>query len=1400
MIRIKDNFAFSIDQRMVTCYKIKISALSALLCASSLFSVSSIADDTDVFFAEDIDSELTTANVMFMFDTSGSMEYTEEDVTPRATTPRPDTRMYRLKKAMMQVLESVENVNIGIGAFNGSRQGGAIRFPVVGIDEDMCPEGCETVRVLSKIESNEDDAQQNDSGDVELYNDTMRISDPSNLDERSDASLMALRFTDLNIPRGADITKAQLRMVSPRTGQRNDSLLISAERADNSEPFSGNNGELSDRWRDRTDEEISWPLEEWVNQDKPGLSADIQSVVEEITSRDGWCGGNALTLLLTGEDNKIIYTHDHDQWLAPMLIVEYDPSSVSADDTCLRTTVSSGIATGNDDVSVDIGEGTTSVSDTILTTRNGTNLQRLGLRFDSVDVPAGVEVSSAYIELTSKGYTDGVVNLTINAEGSAEEISGSIDYPLVSNSRTYVGGDVEWSVPEEDSGIAVKSPDLKSLVEQVVSSDSWTTGSSVLFTLTPSTGGGIRDFAAYESPTSSARLVVKYQQDEDDLDGTLPVLITGREQLIDTMLQLRPEGNTPFVDYFYEAAQYMLGREVDFGRQRGSQRDNDRYHRLSVASSYTGEANIDTPEGCTDLNPFAASCKDEVMQGTPTYIKPTATECNANHIILLSDGEPTVNSSQGRVSALIGGSCARDEDDEEGDGVCAVELAEWLAHPDRFGDANTRNPVITNTIGMNINSELLETIASEDNGNGTFYPVSSSADINEAFSAIVQAAASSDTTFVAPSTSVSLQNRLVNSNDVYYAMFSPDTSTVWDGNLKRYAFKENTTSGQLEIVDSDDLAILDDDGAIVDNAKSFWSGATDGAAVELGGAASKQTLPRNVYVSLNSEAVLQTLTDTNNAITKDLLGIEGATDEYRELLLKWAKGEDVNDRDGDGDYEDVRTQMGDPLHSTQQIFTYAVDDEEESTEESEEVETQTRIFVGTNQGFLHAIDVSDGTEEFAFIPEELLGNLDYYYKDNPIDNNERPYGLDGEVTGWHNDLNDNGIVDGSDTAYLYVGMRRGGRNYYALDVTDPSGPPELLWTIKGGFTPFEELGQTWSRPVKAKVNYLGDDKDVLFFAAGYDPGNDDDATRLADDYGRGLFMVNASTGAYIASLEKDEDNIDAMNFSIPSDIRVINPDGDEYSNSIFVGDTGGQLWRFDINNSTDTESKFLTGAVLANISGTDAADNRQFFHEPDVSIISSVPGASFLNIAIGSGTRPDPNDLIVENGFYSIRDTNIYQAPVDEDGDVDYSDALDEGDLVNVTTSLGSESSSENISNGWFFRMTHEGEKVLSTALTLNNQLFFTSYSPLTEVEDPCAAQIGGGYVYTLDVVYGDPSNGSTDLDERYTLLLVPGIPPPVSGTITEAMPDTVSTFVGFEKLDQDSTSDPFKKSFWAEQ
>ncbi len=129
--------------------------------------------------------------------------------------------------------------------------------------------------------------------------------------------------------------------------------------------------------------------------------------------------------------------------------------------------------------------------------------------------------------------------------------------------------------------------------------------------------------------------------------------------------------------------------------------------------------------------------------------------------------------------------------------------------------------------------------------------------------------------------------------------------------------------------------------------------------------------------------------------------------------------------------------------------------------------------------------------------------------------------------------------------------------------------------------------QTCSRPIKGRVNYLGTPKDVLIFAAKYDDSNDNKTVRTNDQEGRGFFIVDADTGSLIT--KRRAIDFTGMNYSMPSDIRVLNIDNDGFADMHFVGDMGGQVWRFDINNEATSDKTFISGAVIADFASSQAS-------------------------------------------------------------------------------------------------------------------------------------------------------------------------------------------------------------------
>lgn len=758
------------------------------------------------------------------------------------------------------------------------------------------------------------------------------------------------------------------------------------------------------------------------------------------------------------------------------------------------------------------------------------------------------------------------------------------------------------------------------------------------------------------------------------------------------------------------------------------------------------------------LSPASRQAKN-AMKGSK-YKSPIELECQANHIVVLTDGEPTYDTNHNSSMATELGidRCA---------GNCLDEIAEYMFNNDMNDDYAGVQRVTTHTVGFQTDQTLLSNAARK--GGGKYYLASSADELEEAFFSIFREVLSTNTTFSSPGVSVNNFNQLNHLDALYFSVFEPVVNPRWPGNLKRYRLRSDGA-----IVDQNGNEAIDPvTGFFKDSAQSYWSTGVDGANSSVGGVASvisDDNASRKVYTyyqgsgSKSLKATVNNVVASNSSnLTKMLFGDSGMSDVRHEKLIRWTRGQDVADEDKDGSTLDSRQSMADPLHSRPYLQVYG------GTEESPD----TTVFYGDNQGFLHAVDGETGALHFSFIPGELLENQSILM-DNEVSEYARPYGMDGSVVAWFKDLNRNSLVDTADSVYIYAGMRRGGRNYYGLDVSDRSSP-SVLWAIRGGEGDFKELGQSWSDPVKHKVRLGSEIKDVLFFSGGYDTQQDDVGIRTEDTMGRAIYMVDATTGERLwwsgpsdsgADLELND-----MNYSIPATPTVIDVDGDGFADQLYVGDMGGQVWRVDFKHG-QAVADFAEAGAIANFSGSDAGSNRRFYHSPDISGTLK-NGKRYLNLAIGSGYQAHPLDKLADDRFYKLTISSI-GIPANEDGEVEYT-ALTESDLLDVTENLIQEGTNAQKdaaetslaeASGWYIRLTRSGEKVLSASTTLRGDLYFTTFEPSASL-DPCVPAAGLSRLYHVKlrdgraVVNYDTAGGDVLTEsDRYIALKTLGLPP----------------------------------------
>jgi len=341
-----------------------------------------------------------------------------------------------------------------------------------------------------------------------------------------------------------------------------------------------------------------------------------------------------------------------------------------------------------------------------------------------------------------------------------------------------------------------------------------------------------------------------------------------------------------------------------------------------------------------------------------------------------------------------------------------------------------------------------------------------------------------------------------------------------------------------------------------------------------------------------------------------------------------------------------------------------------------------------------------------------------------------------------------------------------GKNYYALDVSDRDDP-KFKWQITGGGGDFAELGQTWSKPIVGKIYHGSELKDVLVFAGGYDPAQDNKLIRSDDTIGRAIYIVDVESGQLIWSGGPDGSFATTvfsdMNYSIPSDLKIITDGEDNLISQIYVGDTGGQVWRFDINNGL-SGNDLVSGGVIADLGVDDSEKgNRRFYHSPDLSL-SVDDGNRVLNVGIGSGYHAHPLDTVIEDKFF------LFQYPFNNHDTSEYGfkdtdntiKAITLDDLYDTTNNEIKQGSEEEIEaaqqelakkQGWYISMEVSGEKILGSATTLDFVVKFVSYVPQTTAVG-CAASIGNSFYYAVNLLDGSPydpheSDSESDSDEN---------------------------------------------------
>ena len=930
---------------------------------------------------------------------------------------------------------------------------------------------------------------------------------------------------------------------------------------------------------------------------------------------------------------------------------------------------------------------------------------------------------------------------------------------------------------------------------------------------------------------------------------------------------------TPMVESVHEAYLYLTGGDVKYGNKRVCEWEYYEAYNGALYKDRWGNWQWSDRNNRGTHN-RRQKCYDKVVSHPDSYRadddddtnakykSPITDSCQKNHIVLFTDGASTYDGgSDSDIMQLMqsAGFSAKDlagtgisntcdtnnssSEDSEVSSSCLKNLAYTMYNSDATPNIDGIQSIQFHAIGGFIGGSYQKTLdQAAALGGGISANAQNYEELESALKSLFDNIVQSGGTFAAPAVSVNAFNSLEQLDQMYYSVFKPHESVGWSGNVKRFRMANN------QIVDVNGKSAIDaDSGFFSSEAQSFWTPdelSPDGDNVTRGGMASRlesylNNKDRIVISNLTANplmAVSNRISDSNSLITKALMGThltdasfggydidpsvdpdldQGSNDAYTTneftKLLQWVGGIDSK-----LDASQTRKSMEDPLHSTPVLLNYG------SVSINGETVPDSTLFIGTNSGYLHAFDThaEKPLERFAFIPKELLPVATKYYEKK----GQKKYGLDGHISVWHDDTNKDMIINNSEEAYLYIGMRRGGSSYYALDVSNRN-QPKLLWQINGRNHqngPFENLGQTWSKMLPIDIKWNGVKKKALIFSGGYDIAEDNNLRRTDHSVGNAIYMVDAKTGALLWKAGKSGAhlNIPEMKSAIVGDVVAIDDNSDGYVDLLYVADLGGRVFRIDFDQSETSASAYATGGMIADLGNNSGqSEHVRFYNTLDVVyskafsyVESTDTGTNMVNgkpryvLSIGSGYRAHPLDNRATDHFYVLFDYNTEGPALGSDGKPTYS-SITRSQLQKFTLTGSSKAITPSLetNNGFYVELINAGsskggEKVLSDSLTLDNTIYFTTFRPSTgTMSSSCAADTGQSRLYKLSLKPGVSSLAVEDLN-------IPGIAPKPVVIMPKAPKDgddevdtSPKLLISTQIVDTENSEYPLKKTYWRE-
>ena len=292
------------------------------------------------------------------------------------------------------------------------------------------------------------------------------------------------------------------------------------------------------------------------------------------------------------------------------------------------------------------------------------------------------------------------------------------------------------------------------------------------------------------------------------------------------------------------------------------------------------------------------------------------------------------------------------------------------------------------------------------------------------------------------------------------------------------------------------------------------------------------------------------------------------------------------------------------------------------------------VIVGTNDGTLHAFNADTGVEAWAFIPNAVLKNLQLMQQSSGSSLSVHTYYVDSSPKvsdAWfYSNATDQTKTKDQWKPVLVCGLRKGGKTYFALDITDTLNP-QYLWEFPTDSSILGQVGQSWSEPAIGRVNIElnGDlyERWVALMGGGYDPNS------LT---GNSFLVIDLKTGGLLWQYPPSGQPDPNMIYPLAAPPSAVDTNGDGFVDRVYIGDLGGQMWRFDLSfNAITKKSNSLWTATRLFTAPIGSNERHPIYYQPAV----TVDKGQYPWIYFGTGNREEPMDVSnPQERFYAVKD------------------------------------------------------------------------------------------------------------------------------------------------------------------